>query len=206
MTNVPWPFVFRRLGQKHQQIPTVWVSRVFDAYMVWPSQHWLTELNWKCYWHQLEVPEKATRNVTERFRTSYTILPANVSDTQIIQDAEKKGGWLCGKHMLGIVWTMANPYGLPMKKSGLLPDPDLICWEIFTVKIQTGNVNKNNGVHQTTQCSHASRAPFLWCFSLQEAVSVTLTLVFKCMLGKNSATLGVRLEILEINPNNGFYP
>lgn len=43
-------------------------------------------------------------------------------------------------------------------------------------------------------------------FSLQEAVSVTLTLVFKCMLGKNSATLGVRLEILEISPKNGFYP
>lgn len=43
-------------------------------------------------------------------------------------------------------------------------------------------------------------------FSLQKAVSVTLTLVFKCMLGKSSTTMGVRIEILEINPKNGFYP
>lgn len=39
--------------------------------------------------------------MTERFRTYYTILPVNVSDMQIIQDAEKKEGWLCGKHIAG---------------------------------------------------------------------------------------------------------
>lgn len=119
------------------------------------------------YWTELKVllalivgPRKSYR---EHDWTIQDLLYNSASEC--LWHADNSGCWkerrlaLWETYCWVLFGTMANPYGFPMKKSGLLQDPDLICWEIFTVKIQ---LNKNNSVRQTTRCSHASRAPFLW--------------------------------------------
>lgn len=67
-----------------------------------------------------------------------------------------------GTYCCVLLGTTANPNGILMKISALLQDLAFICWEIFIINIQTGNVNQNNGVSHTMQCSHASMASCLW--------------------------------------------
>lgn len=86
----------------------------------------------------------------------------NISDTQTIQQAEKKVGCV-GNTCCSLCGTTNNPYGIPLQiREASFFKTALTCWEIFMINTQTGNANKTNSAHHAMQCSYASMTLFNW--------------------------------------------
>lgn len=108
-----------------------------------------------------QIPEKATRNVTDQFRTYYTIL---LGTSQICRQFSKLRRRLSvwgipAIHCVGPQLTCMYPYA---DKRSVLQDTALTCWETFMINTQTGNANKTNGAHHAMQCSHVLVTLFNW--------------------------------------------